>query len=96
MIKEQIFNRKDHSIMIHIGLTVSGRVYWSVSVYKRGKGCRKWVNVFDANDYVYRGLDMESREKYRNDAILKFVTGDDIRSVQKEILEDVAKQAGWV
>lgn len=58
---------------------------WSISVQTREKGKKKWLPVYNGDDYDYRKLSLEDRRKFIRDAELKFCTLEEMHDVKMEL-----------
>lgn len=60
---------------------------WGVTVWRKEKGKRTWVNIVDNNSWSYRSLSMIEREKFSAEKCLEHVTADEILSAKIELWE---------
>jgi hypothetical protein len=60
---------------------------YDIVVSKCDPGKRKFMYVHDSDNYQYRGLSMEQREKARNACYLEYVTPDEIHEAQLALWE---------
>ena len=88
MNAEKIFKREDGSQVkitagFHIGWS-DNAPKWHTSVLTRGKGKKNWLGVYSGDNYEYRSLPMEDREKFILDAKLKHCTLEEMHEVKMQ------------
>jgi len=74
---------------IHVSMycgTFDNEMKYSVSVWKTEPGKRKEIQVLSTDNYSYRKLNMQERERYTNDLYLQHITADELYA---------AKIAAW-
>lgn len=85
MVHEEIIKREDgtrYKIVVSIGMTYysHSKPYYSIELYTKGKNKRKWVNFTweIVNNYSYRKLSLEDRNKFLLEKYLEVVTKEEI------------------
>lgn len=71
---------------ISVSLWVDSNSFsYTISVHKRGKGKKKWLDVHDSNDYRWRALNQYDRKTAVLNKYLEFVTADEILAAKKQL-----------
>ena len=93
MRHEKIIKREDGK---RIKITIRLFIDWNYSGYRVDavgsckKGKRKFESVFDEDDYKFRELNMDDRQKYKMDRFLECVTREEIDLAKSETWEKVS------
>lgn len=93
MKTEKIIKREDGSqVLITAGFYVGqfdDEPSWSISVNHRAKGKKNWLGTYSGDDYNYRKLNGEDREKFILDAQLNFCTLQEMNDVKMILWESL-------
>ncbi len=65
--------------------------YWNIRIYFCPAGKRKYIYLDCQDDWKYRELDHDAREKYYKDFLLTHIPAEWIIEVQQDILNKLSK-----
>lgn len=60
---------------------------YSVEVQKKSPYKRKWQNVIDTDNYLYRRIPFKDRDYFEYSEMLKYVTEEEIKQAKLELWE---------
>lgn len=91
---EKKFAKGEKEYLVRVSLC-DGSYYhgfvFSVDLHTRPKGKRKWVQFIDVNNYRYRQLGYNERDKQREELIISEIPIEWIDEVKQMEIENISK-----
>lgn len=92
MIKEKIIKVNDVEYNISLSFETSYKTEFNGRVSYRNKGKRKWSKLIDSDDWRFRSLSMEDREKFVRDKIFSIEgINEAFNDLRQDIIDEIAK-----
>lgn len=93
IIKRENGKQYEIDVKIHIVNRYSSNesMHYSLDVYYREKGKRKWTYLKSnfEDDYVYRGLSLDEKEDYKKKILLEHLSAEEINQALLEKWESI-------
>jgi hypothetical protein len=97
MQAERRMRRADGShvkLVVSLSTSYNSDVRWSLQVFTKEKGRRKWNSVNSQHDWEFRKLrSLEARQAYLRDRAFDFVSAEEVLAVVDELLCDLRLSA---
>lgn len=85
-------NGDKYEVIVSLSASYSYKNYfWDIRIEYCPKGKRKKRRLTCEDDYKYRELDMDEREKYYKKFILSHIPAEWVTEVQMEIIKELSK-----
>ena len=96
MKTERIYKKEDGSryritVSFHTNSYDPDFGIWNMEVCVCAPGKRKFEPVVDVDDYRYRCLSAEDRERFRRDKMMECIPEEWVRETQEEIIDKIRK-----